>query len=342
MSLGARGAVALVAVSAALAFAGSEASAAPAGTCVQTGYHCSYDGLWREAASNTEPRCTWTYNVDWGDGTASSFIVRPNRDAHVDHRYRTSRHGIFRVVIDVPQGVSSDPKLTCTGGHYVDLVEVPGPAVRPCVPARRTRPPDCDRRGVKGGSPLLDQVPSMKRSTLDFLLLADIRTFRKAQASAREMGEVIASYLVPQSRLSVVTRSALARLGSGSAKRVLRNLTAAEAALVTAGDRDAIEPSFRSAEAQDVLTGALLKDRSGRWLGREDGVARTIDLSPKAAGELYRRLSRLGDTTSISRGPTTVSVSNLPNGDIVQYSTAGPSMRYLAAGVWTTFRFAGG
>ena len=85
-----------------------------------------------------------------------------------------------------------------------------------------------------------------------------------------------------------------------------------------------------------------MKDRAGRWIGREDADARIVDLSPKGADELYRRLSRLGDTTSISRGGTTVSVSNLPNGDVAQYTTAGPTLRYLAAGEWTTFRFDAG
>ena len=343
MPLGARGAFALVAVSATLTVAGADASAAiPAGTCVQPGYHCSYDGLWREGASNNEPRCTWTYNVDWGDGAGSSFVVRPNREAHVDHEYDTSRHRLYRVAIEVPQGVSSDPKLTCTGGRYVDLVEIPGPNVRPCVPARRTKPPDCHRRGIGSGPPLLDQVPKLGRGTLDFLVLADIRTFRRAQASAREMGLIIASYLVPQSRLRVLSDRALARLGSSSMRKILRKLLAAEAKLTTTGDRDGIEPSFRTPDAQQALTNALLKDREGRWIGRDDGTAQVVDLTPKAAGELHRRLSRLGDTTSISRGPTTVSVSNLPNGDLVEYTTAGPTMRYLTAGQWTAFRFSGG
>ena len=341
MSLGARGAVALVAVSAALTVPAGDAGAAiPAGTCVQPGYHCSYDGLWREAASNTEPRCTWTYNVDWGDGTASSFIVRPNREAHVDHEYGTSRHGIYRIVIEVPQGVSTDPELTCTGARYVDLVEVPGPAVRPCVPARPTRPPDCQRRGIKGGSPLLDQVPRLRRGTLDFLVLADIRTLRRTR-SAREAGLVLATWLVPRERLAVLSDRALARLGSRAGRKVLRKLIAAEAALVTDGDRDGIEPSFRNRDAQEALTNALLRDRAGRFVGRPAGDARVLDLSPSGAEDLYRRLSRLGDTTSISRGTTTVSVSTLLNGDLVQYTTAGPTLRYLAAGEWTTFRFGG-
>jgi hypothetical protein len=342
MSLGARGAVALVAVSAALTFAPAGASgAAPVGSCVQLGYHCSYDGRWREAASNTEPRCTWTYNVDWGDGTASSFIVRPNRTAQVDHEFDTARHGLYRVAIDVPQGVSTDPKLTCTGGRYVDLVEVPGPGITPCVPARRTRPPDCRRRGIKGGSPLLDQVPGLGRRTLDLLVLSDIRALRRAKAGAHEVGLILASYVVPQRRLSVLADGALTRLGSTAGRKVLRKLLAAEAALVTAGDRDGLEPSFRSRDVQDVLTNALLRDQSGHFVGRAAGDALVLDLSPKEAGDLYRRLSRLGDTTSITRGPTTVSVSTLPNGDLVEYTTAGPTMRYLAAGEWTTFRFGG-
>jgi hypothetical protein len=170
----------------------------------------------------------------------------------------------------------------------------------------------------------------------------DIRTLRKAKPSAREMGLMIASYLVPQGRLQVLADSALARLGSRAGRKVLKKLLAAEAALATTGDRDGIEPSFRNPDAQQALTTALLKDRAGRWIGRADGDARIVDLSPKGAGDLHRRLSRLGDTTSISRGGTTVSVSNLPNGDVAQYTTAGPTMRYLAAGEWTTFRFAGG
>src|SRR3712207_1845695 len=115
MSLGARGAVALVVVAAALTAAPAASGAPNPGSCVQPGYRCSYDGRWREAASNTEPRCTWTYDVDWGDGASSSFVVRPGRVGHVDHEFDTSRHGLFRIVIDIPQGVSSDPKLTCTG-----------------------------------------------------------------------------------------------------------------------------------------------------------------------------------------------------------------------------------
>jgi hypothetical protein len=342
MSLGARGAVALVAVSATLAVAGPDrALAIPAGTCVQPGYHCAYDGLWREAASNDEPRCTWTYNVDWGDGKASSFVVRPGREGHVDHEYDTSRHRLYRIVIDVPQGVSSDPKLKCTGGRYVDLVEIPGPNVRPCVPARRTKPPDCHRRGIGSGPPLLDQVPKLSRATLDFLVLADIRTFRRAQASARDVGLIIASYLVPQSRLPVLSDRALARLGSSSMQKVLRKLLAAEATLTTTGERDGIEPSFRTPDAQVALTNALLKDRAGRWIGRAEGAARTVALSPRAAGELHGRLTRLGDTTSITRGSNTISLSTLPNGDLVEYTTAGPTMRYSAAGRWTAFRFGG-
>jgi hypothetical protein len=345
MSLGARGASALIVVAAALAVVAAGAGAAtPVGSCVQPGYHCVRDGAWREAATSTDPRCTWTYDVSWGDGDSSSFVVRPNRDGHADHRYDTSLHHLYKILIDIPLGLSSDPNVKCNGGRYSELVEIPGPAIRPCVPARHTKPPACRLRGIKSGPSLLDQAPHLGRATLDFLMLADIRTLRRAKPSAREEGLIIASYLIPQARLSVLGDSALARLGSKAGPNVLDALLAAEAKLVTTGARDAIGPSFRTPEAQGALTNALLKERDGRWIGQSDGDALVVDLTASRARDLFRQLSRLGQTAVTQRGATTVLVSALPNGDRAEFSTAGPSLRYLVArsGRWTSFRFSAG
>jgi hypothetical protein len=343
MALGARAALALTAVLATLALSSASASAAtPVGSCVQPGYHCVRDGAWREGAASTDPRCTWTYDVNWGDGDSSSFVVRPGRDGHADHGYDTSLHHLYKIVIDIPLGLSSDPKLKCTGGHYSDLVEVPGPAVKPCVPARHTKPPACQVRGIKSGPSLLDQVPRLGRATLDFLILSDIRTLRKASSSAREEGLIIASYLIPQARVSLLGDNALARLGSHAGPKVFDALLAAEAKLATTGARGAIESSFRTPDAQRALTKALLHEADGRWIGRNDGDAFVVDLSSERARDLFRQLSRLGETATTQRGSTTVLLSDLPNGDRAEYTTAGPAMRYLdaASGKWVTFRFA--
>jgi hypothetical protein len=344
---GARGAVALTAVAAVVLVcaAGAGAGAAlPMGTCVQPGYHCVPNGRWRESATNTDQRCTWTYNVSWGDGATSFFVPAPGDEGHADHHYDVASHHLFKVVIDIPLGFTSDPNVRCTGGRYTHLVEVPGPAVKPCVPARGAKPPKCQVRGIRSGSPLLDQVPRLGRATLDFLVLSDIRVLRRPSSSAREEGLIVASYLVPQRRLGVLGDRALTRLGAKAGQKVLDGLLAAEARLVTKGDRGAIAPSFRTAEAQSALTRALLKDAGGRWIGTSDGDSRVVELTASGARDLFRQLSRLGDTVETRRGATTVSLAELPNGDRAEFTTAGPALRYFtaASGAWTSFRFAGG
>src|SRR3954447_6534372 len=103
---GARGAVTLFVVAVAmLAVAVQEAGAAvPMGSCVQPGYRCVANGRWRESATNTNPRCTWTYNVSWGDGAKSFFVPAPGDEGHADHRFDSTVHHLFRVVIDIPLG----------------------------------------------------------------------------------------------------------------------------------------------------------------------------------------------------------------------------------------------
>jgi hypothetical protein len=345
MVLGVRGAVALTAVLVTLALAAAGAGAAtPVGSCVQPGYHCVSEGRWREAVVSTDPKCKWTYDVDWGDGASSSFVSKLNVQVHVDHRYDTAHHHLYKIVIDVPPGVSTDPDHKCRGGRYTERVEIPGPAVKPCVPARGTAPPACKPLGVKTGSSLLDQVPRLGRTTLDFLLMGDIRELRKAKPNARLDGLILASYLIPQLRLGVLGDRALARLGSRAGPKVLEGLLAAEAKLVTTGDREAITSSFRTSAAQTALTNALLKESDGRWIGRAEAEAVVVDLTANRARDLFRQVSRLGDTATIQRGSTTVLVSALPNDDRAEFTTAGPTMRYFAAasGKWTTFRFTSG
>jgi hypothetical protein len=342
---GARGAVALIAVTAAMlaAAAAPEAGAAPpVGSCVQPGYRCVPNGRWREAATNTDEHCTWTYNVSWGDGDTSFFVPAPGDEGHADHRYDVAVHHLYKVVIDIPLGFSTDPNVKCTGGRYTHRIEIPGPAINPCVPARGTKPPACYARGVKSGSSLLDQVPRLGRSTLDFLLLSDIRTLRRAKTSTRQEGLIVASYLIPQDRLGALGNSALSRLGKKSGPRVLDGLLAAEAKLATKGDRGAIAPSFRTASAQDALTAALLKDPFGHWIGRLDGDAYVVDLTAPRARDLFRQLARLGETAVTQRRATQVLLSKLPNGDHAEFTTAGPALRYFSAAAarWTSFRFA--
>jgi hypothetical protein len=340
---GARGAVAFFAVAAAMLVAAvpDAGAAVPMGSCVQPGYRCVPNGRWREAATNTDPRCTWTYNVSWGDGDKDFFVPAPGHEGHADHLYDSAVHHLFKVVIDIPLGVSSDPNVKCTGGRYTHRVEIPGPAIRPCVPARRTKASECQSRGIKSGSPLLDQAPRLGRATLDFLLLDDIRALRRAKTGAREEGLRIASWLVPQKRLPVLDSAALTQLGKLSGAKVHDGLLAAEAKLVLKGDRGAIAPSFRTKAAQEALTHALLKEVDGSWTGTVDGEARVLALTPVRARDLFRELTRLGETAVLQRGPTQVLVSELPNGDRAEFTTAGPTLRYLTAASagWTSFRF---
>lgn len=340
---GARGAVALIVLAAAMpaVAAGDAGAAPPVGSCVQPGYRCVPTGRWREAATNNDERCTWTYNVAWGDGAKSFFVPAPGEEGHADHRYDIGVHHLYKVVIDIPLGFSKDPNVKCTGGRYTHRIEIPGPAINPCVPARRTKPPSCYSRGIKSGAPLLDQVPRLGGSTRDFLLLSDIRTLRKAKSSAREEGLIVASYLVPQKRLPVLDAAALTRLGKRSGPKVLDGLLAAEAKLVLKGDRSAITPSFRTEAAQEALTHALLKEVDGGWTGTVDGDARVLALTPARARDLFRELTRLGETAVVQRGATQVLLSDLPNGDRAEFTTAGPTLRYFTAALssWTSFRF---
>ncbi|MFL5780640.1 MAG: hypothetical protein ACJ760_04940 [Thermoleophilaceae bacterium] len=341
---GVRGAVALVVLAAAIVLAaGADAGAAPTvGSCVQPGYRCVPNGRWREAATNTDERCTWTYNVAWGDGHTSFFVPAPGDEGHSDHQYDVAVHHLYNVVITIPLGFSKDPNVKCTGGRYTHRVEIPGPAINPCVPARGGKPPACYARGIKSGASLLDQVPRLGRSTLDFLLLDDIRTLRKVKTSARQAGQILASYLIPQASLRILDDADLSRLGKKSGSSVLDRLLAAEAKLVTKGDRAAIAPSFRTSSAQDAVTQALLKDQFGHWLGRLDGGVYVVDLTAGRARDLFRQLSRLGQTAVTQRGATQVLLSTLPNGDRAEFTTAGPTMRYFSASSakWTSFRFA--
>lgn len=340
---GARGVIALIAVAAAIvaAVAGDAVAAPATGTCVQPGYSCVPTGRWRESATNPDQRCTWTYNVDWGDGAKSFFVPAPGEEGHADHRYDIAVHHLYKVAIDVPLGISTDPDLRCTGGRYAHRVEIPGPAIVPCVPARRTKPPSCYPLGVASGSPLLDQVPRLGRSTLDFLLLSDIRALRKSTTSDWRAGLIAASYLVPQKRLPVLTDSALTRLGKSTRAKLLAGLLPAEAKLVLKGDRSGVAPSFRSAAAQEALTRALLKEANGDWIGTADGTVRSVVTTTARARDLFRQLTRLGNTAVLQRGGTEVVVSELPNGDRAEFTSAGPSMRYFTAATaaWTSFRF---
>src|SRR4051812_18606425 len=109
----ARGVIALTAVAAAMLIAAvADAGAAPTvGSCVQPGYRCVSNGRWRESATNGDERCTWTYNVDWGDGDTSFFVPAPGHKGHADHSYDIAVHHLYKIVIDIPLGVSKDPDV---------------------------------------------------------------------------------------------------------------------------------------------------------------------------------------------------------------------------------------
>src|SRR4051794_303325 len=136
---GVRGAVALVVLAAAIVLAaGADTVAAPTtGSCVQPGYSCVPNGRWQEAATNTDERCTWTYNVAWGDGHTSFFVPAPGDEGHADHQYDVAGHHLYKGGITIPPGVSKDPDGKGTRGRDTHRPGGPRPASHPRVPAPR-------------------------------------------------------------------------------------------------------------------------------------------------------------------------------------------------------------
>lgn len=75
-------------------------------------------------ASNPTAVCTWTHNIDWGDGSpVTSLLAPPGTNPTASHHYQSP--GFFTVNVNVPAGSSSDPNTTCAATSLQFRIEVP-------------------------------------------------------------------------------------------------------------------------------------------------------------------------------------------------------------------------
>jgi hypothetical protein len=95
--------------------------------CSEPGYECLPDGTIQIEYVDPTGVCTWTMQVDWGDGSPTESKTLP-QGGSVTASHTYTEPGLYTIDINFPAGTSSDPEnQSCSALHVTRNVEVPAP-----------------------------------------------------------------------------------------------------------------------------------------------------------------------------------------------------------------------
>jgi hypothetical protein len=95
------------------------------GECTHSDYICLPDGKYQLSYFDPTGVCTWSFSVDWDDGSSPTTGIL-SAGGTIDPSHTYTEPGLYEVVIDFPPGVSSDPEnMGCSPLRELFKVEVP-------------------------------------------------------------------------------------------------------------------------------------------------------------------------------------------------------------------------